>query len=520
MFLKRLFKKKRTPKNLNRVGTNENYQNMGSNTITQTESRKLFINGAWKDASSSKTFEDYNPETGAVIAQIADAQTEDINEAIAAAKAAQADWAALPPAARSALFLKAAALFSERMNDFVEIIISETGSGFGKSMFEAGLVPLALQEAAGLPTRAIGQIFPSQVPGKTNRTVRSPRGVIGAISPWNFPLYLSLRSFIYALALGNTIVLKPSEDSPISGGTMIAELFKDAGFPPGVLNIVTTSREGAPTVGEAFVNNADVAGLSFTGSTKVGQMLSTACASKFKPIMLELGGKNPIIVLEDADIDRAVDLAFFGAFLHQGQICMSADRVIVAKPIYDEFLEKLVAKTKNFVPTAPHEQTCVIGPIINSRQLERIGKLVDEAKNQGAQVHCGGSDQAPYYTATVLTNVTSEMRIWTEEIFGPVTCVVPADSTEDALSLANDTDYGLTASIITNDVVKGEMLAERVHAGMVHVNDSSVHDEPHCPFSGIGASGGGGKWGPDGAIEAFTTQRWISTQRVAHPLPF
>jgi acyl-CoA reductase-like NAD-dependent aldehyde dehydrogenase len=249
-------------------------------------------------------------------------------------------------------------------------------------------------------------------------------------------------------------------------------------------------------------------------------MLSMACAQAFKPIMLELGGKNPIIVLEDADIDHAVDLAFFGAFLHQGQICMSADRIIVAQPIYQDFLNKLVAKTKNFVPTAPHEQTCVIGPIINDRQLQRIASMVDEAQTQGATVHCGGTAQAPYYTATILTDVSRDMRVWSDEIFGPVTCVVPAENVEEALAMANDTEYGLSAAIVTTDLVQGEMLAERINAGMVHINDSTVHDEPHCPFSGMGASGGGGKWGPSGAIEAFTTQRWISTQRIAHQLPF
>jgi acyl-CoA reductase-like NAD-dependent aldehyde dehydrogenase len=314
--------------------------------------------------------------------------------------------------------------------------------------------------------------------------------------------------------------LKPSEDSPLSGGLMIAQLFADAGLPAGVLNVVTTGRDGAPMVGDSFVGSRDVAGLSFTGSTKVGQMLSMACAQAFKPIMLELGGKNPIIVLEDADIDHAVDLAFFGAFLHQGQICMSADRIIVAQPIYQDFLNKLVAKTKNFVPTAPHEQTCVIGPIINDRQLQRIASMVDEAQTQGATVHCGGTTQAPYYTATILTDVSRDMRVWSDEIFGPVTCVVPAQNVEEALAMANDTEYGLSAAIVTTDLVQGEMLAERINAGMVHINDSTVHDEPHCPFSGMGASGGGGKWGPSGAIEAFTTQRWISTQRIAHQLPF
>jgi acyl-CoA reductase-like NAD-dependent aldehyde dehydrogenase len=480
--------------------------------------RDMFINGSW--VSNGARFATNDPTTGDVIAQVADATRENVDAAISAAAGAQPGWAALPPAARAALFHRAAALFVERQDDFVNMLIAETGSGFGKAMFECSLVPLALAEAAGLTTREIGEILPSQVPGKVNRTVRAPAGVVGVVSPWNFPLYLSLRGFIYAVALGNTAVLKPSEDSPLVGGLMIAELFADAGFPEGVLNVVTTSREGAAMVGDSFVQDKRVAVMSFTGSTRVGQLLSTACARAFKPIVLELGGKNPMIVLEDADIDRAVDLAFFGSFLHQGQICMSCDKVLVHQSIYDTFVDKLVAKTVNFVPTSPDEQTCVVGPIINGRQLNRMDAMVSDAVKAGAVVRCGGKAQAPYYTATVLTNVTPDMDVWRDEIFGPVTTVTPFQTEAEALAMANDTEYGLSASVVTGDIVRGEILAEQVQAGMVHVNDSTVHDEPHCPFSGLGASGGGGKWGPKGAIEAFTTQRWISTQRQAHPLPF
>jgi acyl-CoA reductase-like NAD-dependent aldehyde dehydrogenase len=487
---------------------------------TNTPARQMFIGGKWCEAQGGARFSTMNPTTGVAIASVPDATQADVDDAIAAASDAQAGWAALPPAARAGLFHKAAALFAERQQEFAEMLINETGSGFGKAMFECSLVPLALAEAAGLTTREIGEIYPSQVPGKVNRTVRTPKGVVGVVSPWNFPLYLSLRGYIYAVALGNTAVLKPSEDSPLSGGLMLAELFADAGFPAGVFNVVTTSRDGAAMVGDSFVRDKRIDVLSFTGSTRVGQLLSSACANVFKPIMLELGGKNPMIVMDDADLDRAVDLAFFGSFLHQGQICMSCDKVLVHRSIYDSFVEKLVAKTVNFVPTNPEEQTCVIGPLINERQLRRVEAMVDDAVAAGANAKCGGKADGAFYTATILTDVTSDMSVWRDEIFGPVTTVTPFDSVEEALAMANDTDYGLTASIVTGDALKGEALAERVHAGMVHVNDSTVHDEPHCPFSGLGASGGGGKWGPKGAIEAFTTQRWISTQREPHALPF
>ncbi|NVO25671.1 aldehyde dehydrogenase family protein [Donghicola sp. B5-SW-15] len=480
----------------------------------------LYLNGKWLPSTNDAHFEDLDPATGMQIARVADASQADVDAAILAAHDAQPGWEALVAAERAAYFYRAAELFAERQEAFARVLIAETGSSFGKAMYECSLIPVALRQAASLTTAEIGEVMPSNIPGKINRTIRRARGVIGVISPWNFPLYLSVRGFAYALALGNTIVLKPSEDSPLTGGLMLAELFADAGFPAGTLNVVTTSRDGAAMVGKSFVEDRRVAGLSFTGSTNVGRTLSIACAGAFKPIMLELGGKNPILVLEDADINRAVDICFFGAFLHQGQICMSADRIIVAEAIYDEFLARLVEKAKVFAPTAPAEPTCVIGPIINTRQVERIKKIVDEARQDGATVHCGGNANGNFYEATVLSGINPDMRIWNEEIFGPVTCVMPATSVEEAIRLANDTEYGLSAAIVTSDPFLGEQLAERINAGMVHVNDSTVHDEPHCPFSGLGASGGGGKWGPKGAIEAFTTQRWITTQRQQNPFPF
>lgn len=494
---------------------------LGAAPNTKDKPHGLFISGEWRDAKGAATFNSDNPTSGDLFAKVADAGAFDIDEAIKAAAAAQPEWAATPPAARVALFQKAADLFEQRMQDFADVIMAETGSGFGKTMFEcAHLTLVALRGAGALATQSTGEIYPSNIPGKVNRTIRTPKGVVGVISPWNFPLYLSVRGFIYAVALGNTVVLKPSEDSPVSGGLMLAELFADAGFPPGVVNVVTTSRDGAAKVGEAFVNDKRVSAISFTGSTAVGKMLNTACAAVFKPIMLELGGKNPVIVLDDADIDRAVNLAFFSAYMHQGQICMSAGRILVARNLHAELVEKLAAKTQHFVPTAPQEQTCVIGPVINERQLTRIQGLVNAAKAAGAKVVLGGEVEGPYFKATILDGITPDMAIWNEEIFGPVACISVFDTDEQALEMANDTEYGLTASIVTTDLIRGEVLAERVNAGMVHVNDSTIHDEPHCPFSGMGASGGGGKWGPQGAIDAFTTQRWITTQRVSYDLPF
>jgi len=485
-----------------------------------TNIAKLYIAGAWRPAASGKVFQDLNPTTRQVLAMVADGSSDDAYAAIAAAEAAQPSWSAIAPAARAELFFRAAELFKEREQDFCTALIQETGSTFGKAMFECSLVPLALREAAGLITRPVGEIFPSSVPGKVNMIQRFPAGVVGTISPWNFPLYLSLRGFVYALALGNTVVLKPSEDSPLTGGIMLADLFEAAGFPPGTFNVVTSSRENAKAIGDLMIADARVARISFTGSTAVGREIAQACAAKLKRAILEMGGKNPIIVLKDADIDYAVNVAFFGAFLHQGQICMSADKIIVARELYPEFTKKLVAKVENFKPLEPSNQMSVIGPIINDRQLERIERLVDQAKERGARVHVGGAKQGPFYQATVVTDVTPDMDIYREEIFGPVALVIPAGSEDEAIAIANDTQYGLSSAIVTGDVLHAQGLAPRLQAGMVHINDSPVHDEPHCPFGGMKSSGWFGKWGAVGAIEAFTDQRWISTQMADRDYPF
>jgi acyl-CoA reductase-like NAD-dependent aldehyde dehydrogenase len=486
----------------------------------KTDAAQLFIGGAWRDAREGRTFDDLNPTTRQRYATVANATVSDMEDAIAAAKAAQPGWAALPPAARAELFYKAVDVFQANQAAFVKALVEETGSGFGKAMFECSLVPLALREAAALTTRTTGELLPSNVPGKQNIIERTPAGVVGVISPWNFPLYLSLRGFIYAVALGNTAILKPSEDSPLSGGSMIAELFEAAGFPPGVLNLVTCDRDAVKDVAGKMIEDPRVARISFTGSTAIGRQVAVACAANFKRVILEMGGKNPVVILEDADVDYAVNVAFFSAFLHQGQICMSADKVIVARKLYDRFLEKLVAKVAMFKPLEPGNQMSVIGPIINDRQLERIDRVVKAAETGGAKVHVGGRKQGPFYQGTVITGVTPDMEIYNEEIFGPVALVFAADSEKEAIAMANDTKYGLSSSIVTGDAIHGQQLASAMQHGMVHINDTCVHDEPHCPFGGMKSSGVVGKWGGSGAIEAFTDQRWISVQVAPRSYPF
>ena len=486
----------------------------------KTESAQLFINGEWRVSSDKKTFTDINPATRQPYAEVADGTVADMDAAIDAAYKAQPAWAALPPAARASFLHKAVAIFEANQENFANALVQETGSGLGKAMFECSLIPLAFREAAALTTHPIGETYPSNVPGKINRVERTAAGVVGVISPWNFPLYLSLRGFVYAIALGNTAVLKPSEDSPLTGGTMLAELFEAAGLPAGVFNVVCCRRENVKAVAAKMIDDPRVARISFTGSTLVGRDVGVACAAQLKRAILEMGGKNPVVVLEDADLDYAVNSAFFSAFLHQGQICMSADKIIVARKIYEPFVKKLTEKVSVFKPLEPSNPMSVIGPIINDRQLNRIERMVKAAKAAGATIHTGGEKEGPFFQGTVITGVKSDMEIYQEEIFGPVALVIPADSEDEAIKIANDTKYGLSAAIITNDREKGELLAPRIQAGMVHVNDTCVHDEPHCPFGGTKSSGWVGKWGGAGAIEAFTEQRWISVQVEPRQYPF
>ncbi len=484
------------------------------------EDHRMLIGGEWVPSQSGKTFENFNPTTRSAFCQIPDGTVADLDAAVEAAAQAQPTWAALPAAARAEVLYKAVDVFNARQNEFLDALITETGSTFGKAMFEISLVPAALREAAGLVNRELGEIMPSNVPGKVNMTVRQPAGVVGVISPWNFPLYLSLRGFIYALALGNTAVIKPSEDAPLTGGIMIAQFLEEAGLPKGVVNVVTCSRGSVAEVGRRMIEHPKVDRISFTGSTAVGKQIANQCSANLKRVILEMGGKNPLIVLKDADVDHAVDIAFFGAFLHQGQICMSTDKLIVAKELAAEFTEKLVAKVKQFQPMSPSEQMSVIGPIINDRQLDKINSIVQDAVANGATIECGGQKQGPFFQPTVISGGPRDMRAYREEIFGPVALVIPADNEDEAIAIANDTEYGLSAGLVTADTLRAQTLVRRIKAGMVHINDSTVHDEPHCPFGGMKSSGWFGKWGGKGAIEAFTDQQWVTLQSEARQFPF
>jgi acyl-CoA reductase-like NAD-dependent aldehyde dehydrogenase len=486
-------------------------------TATAQE-RKQFIGGDWVAAASGETFEDRDPFTGEVVATVAAGGAEDTRRAIESAAAAFEAWAATPPAVRQGVFLKAADVLESRHDEVVSLLARETGCGFGFGMFQIHFVPGLLRQAAALAYAPIGTVIPSDT-GAFSMGLRRPVGVVGAIAPWNAALILSARSIAAPLALGNTAVLKPSEWSPIVGGLIWGEIFTEAGLPPGVLNIVTHAPGAAGPVGDELVSHPAVRRLNFTGSTTTGRRLAEACGRNLKRIVLELGGYNPLVVLADADVEYAVNASVFGSFLHQGQICMSARRLIVERPVADEFVEKLVAKTKTLKAGDPKEMDTIIGPLINEDALATVKARVDDAVAKGAKVLAGGEVVGPCYAATVLADVPANAEFAQVETFGPVVAVEVVDSADEAIERANATAYGLSSGIITTDPDRGLALAQKLEAGIVHVNDQPVGDEPQMPFGGVKDSGFG-RFGGQAVVDEFTELRWITVQSGSHPYPF
>jgi aldehyde dehydrogenase (NAD+) len=361
-----------------------------------------------------------------------------------------------------------------------------------------------------------GELLPSDH-GKVSMVVREPVGVVSVITPWNFPLLLSMRAVAFALAVGNAVVLKPSEETPLAGGVLVAKIFEAAGLPPGLLNVVTCSRDRVAEVGEVIVGHPAVGAVSFTGSTVVGREIAALGGRHLKRVALELGGKDALIVLDDADLDRAVGAATFGSFMHAGQICMATERILVDAAIAEEFTERFVAKAAELDVGDPHSN--VIGPVINAKQADKIRRHIDDAVAQGASVRTGGGNDGLFFEPTVLDRVAPDMSVWTEETFGPVAPVVTVSGEEEAIKLANDSEYGLSAGIITADEERGLSVARRLETGMAHVNDTSVYDEPNAPFGGVKNSGVG-RHGGKAAIEAFTRTRWLTLERGGRLYPF
>lgn len=479
-----------------------------------SDKRELLIGGDSVPALDGRTTDDLNPYTGEVYAVVAAAGPADVARAVDAAEQAFAGWAATPPSVKRQILLRAADVLESRTPEVVALMAAEVGGVGGWAGFNVMLAANILREAAAAVTQPVGEVLTTEVPGQLSLAVREPLGVVAAFAPWNAPVILSTRAVAAPIAAGNTVVLKPSEDAPIAAGLFIAGVLHEAGLPAGVLNVVTNAPEDAAAVAEALITDSRVRAVNFTGSTEVGRIVGTLAAHHLKPAVLELGGKNSLLVLDDADLDHAVDAATFGAFHNAGQICMSTDRILVHRAVAEEFTAKLAAKVGSLPHGDPADPGTVIGPVINPRSAARVAALVEDAVANGATVRTGGDGGA-----TVLDNVTPRMRVFQEEIFGPAVVVVPVADDDEAVAIANDTEHGLTAGILTEDSRRGLGLAQRIRTGIVHVGNQTVDDEPQAPFGGVKSSGYGkfgGRWG----IEAFSATRWVTIAREHGHFPF
>lgn len=475
----------------------------------------MYINGQW--VTPAGTFDDINPSDGSVWAKARDGGMSEARSAIDAAQAAFPAWSTLMFQERAEYMLKIADIIKRRQTDYASANQGEAGGWFGKGMFEAGYAVEVFRAAAAMCYQSVGEILPSEH-GKLSTAERVPMGVISVISPWNMPCILTARGFAFPMAAGNTIVLKPSEDTPFCGGLFFAEVLEEAGVPAGVFNVVTSSRDRVAEMGDELVENPLIKGISFTGSTPVGRSIAAKAGAHLKKCCVELGGKDSLIVLDDADMERATSSASFGGFMHQGQICMSVEKVLVHESIYHDFLAQLKARVAKLKMGDTGDKSNVIGPLINDRQVERVASQIEDAVAKGAKVEIGGGVSGRFVQPTILTNVDTSMKVWQDETFGPVVVVVPFSTDDEAIALNNDTEYGLSSGIITRNEARALAMSKRLETGMCHVNCSSVNDEPHVPFGGSKASGvgrHGGRW----SMETFTETRWITLDRGRRPYP-
>nr|WP_100549255.1 MULTISPECIES: aldehyde dehydrogenase family protein [unclassified Pseudomonas] len=474
--------------------------------------------GIWREGSSGRSMTVADPFTELPLLEIPLANQGDLDLAYAKAAEVQPAWAAQGPAARAAVLLRAAQIFDERHDELVNWIIRESGSTLVKAEIEWASAKAITLEAASFPNRVHGRIVETNVADKESRIYRRPLGVVGVISPWNFPLHLTQRSVAPALALGNAVVVKPASDTPVTGGLLLARVFEEAGLPAGVFSVVVGA--GAE-IGDAFVQHPVPSFISFTGSTPIGQRIARQAGGGeyLKHVALELGGNNPFVVLADADLEQAVHAAVVGKFLHQGQICMAVNRIIVEDAIYDEFAARFVERVRALRLGDPKDPATAVGPVINRKQFIGLQKKVEQARTEGALLAYAGESQGLVFAPHVFLEVEPHMELAYEEIFGPIAGLMRARDAEHALALANDTRFGLSAAVFTGNLERGVQFARRIYSGMAHVNDITVGDEPNVPFGGEKNSGLG-RFNGDWAIEEFTTTQWVSVQRMPRPYPF
>jgi benzaldehyde dehydrogenase (NAD) len=478
----------------------------------------MLINGEQTQARNGATFERRNPLDGSV-ATIAPAATpEDAVAAVEAAATAFKTWSRTGPSERRTMLMKASRALEAKADAFTAAVASETGASAIWAGFNVHLAAGMLLEAASLTTQINGDIIPSDVPGNLAMAVRQPAGVVLGIAPWNAPVILAVRAIATPLACGNTVVLKGSEICPATHG-LIIEALQEAGLPKGVVNFVTNAPADAAAVVEAMIAHPAVRRVNFTGSTHVGKLIAATCAKYLKPVVLELGGKAPLVILDDADIDAAVDAAVFGAFANSGQICMSTERIVVDQAIADEFVGKLAARASSLPLGDPRLGPVVLGSVVDMSTVQRCNALIDDALAKGAKLVTGGKATNTLMPATLLDHVTSEMRIFREEAFGPVKGIVRVSGVEEAVACANDNDYGLAAAVCGRDIARAMQVAGLIESGICHINGPTVHDEAQMPFGGVKGSGIG-RFGGKAGVDAFTELRWMTVQTTPRHYPF
>jgi benzaldehyde dehydrogenase (NAD) len=482
-----------------------------------TENVLLSIGGKDTHGDAGRTFERRNPVTGEVATVAVAGDVADAVSAVEAAAAAFPAWSATSPAERRDLLLAAASSLEAGVDRFVEAVVAETGSPGHWAHFNVGLAAGMLREAAALTTQVRGETIPSNVPGSLAMAVRQPAGVVLGMAPWNAPIILGVRSLATPLAVGNTVVFKASEKCP-QVHRLIVDALLAAGIPDGVVNFVSHAPEDAPQVVEAMIAHPAVRRVNFTGSTAVGRVIGRLCGEHLTQCVLELGGKAPLVVLDDADVDAAVNAAAFGAFANSGQICMSTERMIVDEAVADEFVAKLAAKAES-LPTGDPTGQVVLGSVVDASTVDRCNELIDDALSQGATLAAGGRADSTLMKPTLVVDVTPEMRIWSEESFGPVKSVRRVRGVEEAIAAANDTEYGLSAAVFGGDAARALEVAGRIESGICHVNGPTVHDEAQMPFGGVKASGWG-RFGGLAGVHEFTELRWITVQTGERHYPF
>jgi benzaldehyde dehydrogenase (NAD) len=487
---------------------------------TELESRpwagKIFVDGEFRDAAGAAVAPVIDKGRGEELASAGVASASDLEGAVASARAAQPEWAAEGYDVRAGLLRRVAGLLEGRADEVAELIVRETGSIRGKADYEVGASVNELYEAAALTSRATAEVIPSHNTGKLSLIQRMPVGVVAAITPWNFPLVLGSRVVAPAIALGNTVVLKPAPATPITGALLIAELFAEAEAPPGILQVVS----GGDEIGEHLVAHPGVDMVHFTGSAEVGREVAKVAGGQLKRVSLELGGNNALVVLDDADLEEATMIGAWSAFHYQGQTCITAGRHLVARPLYDRYVERLAERAAAIVVGDPATEDVGLGPMISAEQRDRGREILERSLTDGARVVEGGTCDGLFFRPTVVVDVTPQMPVWREEIFAPMAPVIAFDDDDDALQLVNDTEYGLVNSVLTGSMERGLAFAERVKSGMVHVNDSTCLDEAHVPFGGIRSSGLGGRSGGEANLDEFTERRWIGIQRTAVEYPY